>query len=67
MSKILGQVVGYALVTLIIGCAVLALLSWAIMWLVPLATAGAITLGFMQGVAIVTLGLLARAVIFQNS
>lgn len=58
MSNI-AKILAGAIVVLLIGAAVLALATGAIMWLVPVATAGAVHLGFIQTVAIITLASIA--------
>ena len=58
MSNI-GKILGGALIVLLIGGVILAVTTLAIMWLVPIATAGVIHLGFIQTVAIITLATIA--------
>lgn len=66
IGKIIGYAAGYMLTVLIVGGAVLALLGFLVGWLLPLATAGALAPGFLQCIAIITLALLARIVVFAS-
>ena len=63
-GKILSYAAGYVLVVFVVGAALLALLSAILMFLVPAATGGAIHIGWWQGIAVVTLALLGRVVLF---
>lgn len=64
MSSIAKILFG-ALLVLVAGAAVIALLAVAIGWLLPIATLGAFAPGFIPCVAILTLGLIARGVVGQ--
>lgn len=66
MSNIFKVLIGAVLV-LAAGAAVIGLLALALTWLLPIATLGTFAPGFLPCLSIVTLGLLARAVIFQTS
>jgi hypothetical protein len=61
--QIVSYAAGYVLVVLIVGAIALSILSAIIGLLVPVATAGAIHVGFVQGVAIATLGIVAGIVL----
>lgn len=71
MSKTPAQIVsyaaGYVLVVLIVGAIALSILSAIIGALVPVATGGTIHIGFIQGVAIATLGILTGVVLKGTS
>jgi hypothetical protein len=69
MSKIatvIGTALGYAAVVLVVGGILLTILTFIVGWLLPLATAGAFAPGYLQVLAIVTLALVARAVVFSG-
>ena len=67
VSRILSYAAGYVLVVFIVGAIALTLLSCALMFLVPVATNGAVHIEWLQGIAITTLTvgglLLARLVL----
>ena len=63
-GKILSYAAGYVLVVFVVGAAVLALLSLILMFLVPAATGGAIHIDWLQGIAITTLAILGRVILF---
>lgn len=66
MSKLIGQILAGALVVLVIGLVVVAILAGMVGFLVPIATAGAAAPGFIQSVAIVVLTFLAASVFKSN-
>lgn len=56
-----------AIVLSVLGAAaVIAILAFICIWLLPVVTAGAITLSFIQAVALVALAMLARLVLFSR-
>ena len=66
-AQIVSYAAGYVLVVLIVGAIALSILSCIIGLLVPVATSGVIHIGFIQGVAIATLGILAGIVLKGTS
>jgi hypothetical protein len=65
LLKILSLGAGYVLLAFVIGGIVLVGLSMLLMWLVPIATAGAVSLGFLQAIAISTLGFILRIAVIK--
>ena len=59
-----GIIYTIAFVGVLVG--LVALTAVVVGWLLPIATLGAFAPGFIPSVAIVTLGLLARALVFQS-
>ena len=66
VAKVIGYSIGYVLTALIVGGIILTILGFSVAWLLPMATAGAFTPGFFQVIAIVTLALIARLVVFSG-
>jgi hypothetical protein len=65
LPQILGYAAGYVLVVFIVGGIVVTLLSLGLMWLVPLATMGAVNLTWPAAIATLTLAVLAKILIFK--
>jgi hypothetical protein len=57
-GKILSYAAGYVLIVFVAGLAVLSLLAGLMGWLIPIATAGAVHVGYIQAVSILVLAIL---------
>lgn len=66
MSSSIPKILLGALIVLIISAVVIAILALALMYLIPLATMGAFAPDFHASIAIITLAVFARALVFQN-
>lgn len=67
MSKAIAQFLVVTILVFAISVALIVGFSLLIGWLLPIATAGLFAPGFVQCVAIIVLGMLARALIFANA
>jgi hypothetical protein len=65
-NKTLSFALGFALIYATVAGIILTLLSMILMWLVPVATAGAIHITWLQGLGILTLAAMARLILFPT-